>query len=249
MPRFTCDSGRSAFNRCARKKSSSERSKAARCSVASSPSGTSANAGTASTRTARTGSHSRWTPMRTPLLRRERLERRGRPQPHQRVRVAGRLLAARAATRARGAAGRSDTAVPRTIPGCFGSRITSRRSGSAARLEGAARVEGERVVRLLLLPAGVPPPHRLRRPLRRAIAVAVVAGVRGVLPAERDGEVRPWRAERVVVPRVDTHVRLGPQVAGHAGRALPVLPVEVVLAAWRSARAGGRTSRPRRPRP
>ena len=165
-----------------------------------------------------------------PLLRGKRLECRGRPQPHQRVGVPGRLLqrgqrlGPEVGGQERHRRAPHDPRLLRVADHVQEERLRPR-------LEGAARVEGERVVRLLLLPAGVPPPHRPGRPLRRAVAVAVVAGVRGVLPAERDGEVRPRRAERVVVPRVDAHVGLGPQVAGHAGGALPVLPVEVVLAA------------------
>ena len=92
-------------------------------------------------------------------------------------------------------------------------------------------MQGGGPVRLLLLSPGVPPAHRPRRPLRGAVAVAVVAGVRGALPPESDREVGAGGAERVVVARVHRHVGLRPQVTGDTRGALAALLVEVVLAA------------------
>ena len=57
--------------------------------------------------------------------------------------------------------------------------------------------------------------HFRGRPLRRAIAVTLVAGVRYT---EARREIRPRNAEAVIVPRVDHHVRHGAHVTVGAGR-------------------------------
>ena len=145
--------------------------------------------------------------------------------------------------------GRRDTAVPRTMPGALLVADHLEERSLRGGLEGPSRVQGGGPVRPLLLPAGYHRRTARAAHSRRAVAVAVVAGVRGVLPPEGDGQVRPRGAEGVVVPRVHDHVRLGPHVAGHARGALAALPVEVVPAASRSARAGGTRSRRRLARP
>ena len=183
-----------------------------------------------------------------PLLRRERLERGGRPQPHERVGVPGGLLQHRERPGAH--VGRQERhGRPAHDPRLLRVADHLEEERLRPRLEGAPRVNGRRVVRLLLLPAGIPLPHRAGRPLRRAVAVAVVAGVGRVLPAEGDGEVRPRGPDRVVVPRVDSHVRLGPEGGTRCRRRPSRSPGGSGASGWRSARAGGRKSRPRPSRP
>ena len=231
MPTFTCDSGRSAFERWARKKSSSdavEGGAGLRHEL---------GVGHVGERGDRLDAHR---PHRVPqeldadphpLRRRERLDGRGGPESHEGVGVGGGLLERRERVGPKIAAAEGRPLSPRTMPGALGSRTRAARA-RPRRPAGSVRPASRATARSAAsscCPSGYQRPHRLRGPPGRAVAMAVVAGVRGVLPAERHREIRAGRAERVVVPGVHHHVGLGAHVAGDARGALCRPPVEVVL--------------------
>jgi len=107
-------------------------------------------------------------------------------------------------------------------------RRKRRERGGRSRTARLRGVEGlrERLEPPRVVP--VPAPHGIGRPLRAALLVTAVAGVRH---AERRGEIGARDAQGVIAARIDHHVARRGHVTAHAPRRVRRRGVEVVLPA------------------